>query len=103
MYKLASLKDNHYYGCLMQEPLTNSMLCLSGWNSKKVEKYFNNDSHVLNDNNTSDNSNTKNITLHKKNTWVELVGLSFERSEASYIIINVGNDKQNDITKIEET
>lgn len=80
--KQAKLKYNHSHGSLIYNEINNSVLCISGWHSKSVEKYENDDilSNFL--------KKGKLIRTEKqiKNTWMNLPELTVERSEASFLI-----------------
>ena len=88
MYKLANLKDNHYNGSLILHKKANSLLCLSGWHNKKVERYINDEILCYTDSSSNSKNKKRNIINQNKNTWTNLSEMTVERSECSSIIIN---------------
>ena len=84
--KLNKLNYNHSYGGLIYYEKENSIICLSGWHNRRVEKYLSLDisfSFMK----EIDKSKQK-INLSNKNNWVNIPELKSERSECPYIIIN---------------
>jgi hypothetical protein len=87
MIKLGQLNDNHTFGSLIYYEKDNSLICLSGWHNKKVEKYYNDEiiSKYL-----SKSTKRTNISRNNslQNKWNYLPEMKFERSECPYLIIN---------------
>lgn len=79
MTKLAKLSYCHSAGGLIYCEKDNSIICLSGKDTRKVERYYNND--IL----TSFSSPR---SKQSKNMWTELTEMAEERSNSAYIIIN---------------
>ena len=88
MNKLANLTSNHESGSLVYTELGNSIICISGKNNKKTEKYVNED--II----TSFLKKTK-IAYKKvskenqyKNTWQQYPELNSDRIYSSFVIID---------------
>ena len=82
MNQLQSLKNNHSHGGMVIHPKSSSIICLSGFNTRAVERY-------------SDNlliKGFKKISNRVKpayeNQWYNLPELKTDRSRAGYIIVN---------------
>ena len=86
MTKLAYLNSNHENGCLVYDERGNSIICLSGKNSRSVEKYVNDDiiSPILKKNKSVKKLNE----TQNKNSWIKLPELNNERILGSFIFID---------------
>ena len=84
--RLNKLNDNHSYGGLIFNELENSLICLSGWHNRRVEKYLNLEISF----NFIDKieGSKKKFDVKNKNIWLNMPELITERSECPYIIIN---------------
>ena len=88
MIKLSNLNDNHTFGSLIYYEKENSLICISGWHNKKVEKYKNEEilcNYLAKSQGIKINSFNN---LIGDNKWSQLPEMKYERSECPYLIIN---------------
>ena len=64
----------------------NSIICLSGWHNKRVEKYVNDE--VISNYLKIPKNYPKKIEKQLKNTWNQLPELTIERSESTYVVFD---------------
>jgi len=81
MKKLSNLSYNHENGTLFYNEYSNNMLCLGGRNTRKVEKYVNDDILIPFCKSTKGSAN-----VTTKNAWQSYPDLSAERTGTSYVI-----------------
>jgi hypothetical protein len=86
MNKLTKLNNNHSYGSMIYYDEGNSVICLSGWHNKRVEKYVN-DEIIFSFLKKPKNYQRKQ-EKQLKNTWTQLPELTVERSEASFAVFD---------------
>ena len=91
MNKLSKFRDNHAHGALIIDDRTdtrNSIICLSGWHNRKVERYYNDDlvKSFANRSSFADRTNKQKFT--KNNEMSYLPEMIVERSESGYIFID---------------
>ena len=95
MNKLTKLKDNHAHGGLIidnRQNVRNSIICLSGWHNRKIERYFNDEiiaNNISTNNSLEINTGFSNKRYLRNNYELNyLPEMTVERSESSYIIID---------------